>query len=254
MRRALLLTIAGLALLALAVVAFAPAALLASRVSSATGGALTLAEATGPWWNGRATLVARDGTRLPVGWRIDPGALLAGVVRVGLRPGDDPAAPRGEIEWRDGQLRLSGLALTAPARLAAQAIPFRSGRERIDVDGDLGVATAELSWPPRGTRGDATLRWDRARLALPDGGPSIALGEVTLRLAATGDRLAGPVANTGGDVALAGTVDAGADGRVRVSLLATPREGADPRLVQMLATVGTPEGAGVRVAFTVGAP
>ena len=234
-------------------VAFAPATLLASRLSSSTGGALTLAEATGPWWNGRAMLVARDGARMPVGWRIDPGALLAGVLRVRLQP-RDPAAPRGEFEWRDGRMRLSDLALTVPARLAAQAIPARSGRDRLDVDGDLSVATGDLGWPPPGARGDATLRWDRARLALPDGGPSIALGEVTLRLAVTGDRLAGPVANTGGDVALAGTVDAGADGRVRVSLLATPREGADPRVTRLLATAGTPEGAGVRLAFTLGAP
>ena len=139
------------------------------------------------------------------------------------------------------------------ARGARRFRPDR-GRERLDVGGDLSVATGDFGWPPPGARGDATLRWDRARLALPDGGPSIALGEVTLRLAVTGDRLAGPVANIGGDVALAGTVDAGADGRVRVSLLATPREGADPRVTRLLATAGTPEGAGVRLAFTLGAP
>ena len=137
MRRALLLTIAGLGLLALAVVAFAPAALVASGLSAATGGALTLAEATGSWWNGRGTLVARDGARMPVGWRVDPGALVTGTVRVGLRADDDPAAPRGVVEWRDGRARLTLTAAPVPALAAAV--------EAIERDARLFVVEASLT-------------------------------------------------------------------------------------------------------------
>ena len=73
---------------------------------------------------------------------------------------------------------------------------------------------------------------------------------MTLQATVAGDRVAGPVSNVGGDVALAGSVEAAADGVVRGSLLATPRDGADPRLARLLAAAGTPEGAGVRIAFS----
>ena len=141
---------------------------------------------------------------------------------------------RGAIELRDGRVRLSDLALTVPARLVVGALPSASGRDRFDVGGDVSVSTADFVWPPPGARGEATLRWDGARLALPDGGAAAALGSVTLRATATGDRIAGPVTNVGGDVALAGSVEAAADGVVRGSVLATPRDGADPRLAQLL--------------------
>jgi hypothetical protein len=251
MRRTLLLTIAGVALLVLTVVAVAPATLLAPWLASATHGALTLADTGGFWWNGYGTLSARNGARMAVAWRVDTGALVQGTVRARLTGTGDEAGPRGEIELRDGRVRLGDLALTVPARLVVGAFPSVSGRDRFDVGGDVSVSTAEFVWPPPAARGEATLRWDGARLALPDGGPVAALGSVTLRATAIGDRIAGPVTNVGGDVALAGSVDAAADGAVRGSVLATPRDGADPRLARLLAAAGTPEGAGVRIAFTV---
>lgn len=250
MRRPLLLTIAGVALLALTVVAVAPATLLAPWLASATHGALTLADTGGFWWNGYGTLSARNGARMPVGWRVDVGALLTRAVRARLTGAGDEAGPRGQIELRDGRVRFSDLALTVPARLVIGALPSVAGRDRFDVGGDVSVSTAEFVWPPPGARGEAVLRWDGARLALPDGGPAAALGSVTLRVAASGDHIAGAVTNVGGNVALAGSADAAADGVVRVSVLATPRDGADPRLARLLAAAGTPEGAGVRIAFS----
>jgi hypothetical protein len=130
-------------------------------------------------------------------------------------------------------------------------MPPGAARGKLDVGGDIAVSAADFVWPPPGARGEATLRWDGARLALPDGSATAALGTVTLHATVAGDRVAGPVSNVGGDVALAGSVEAAADGGVRGSLLATPRDGADPRLARLLAAAGTPEGGGVRIAFAV---
>src|SRR6266545_3632450 len=60
------------------------------------------------------------------------------------------------------------------------------------------------------------------------------------------DRLAGPITNEGGVLAIAGDVAALANGGGEASMLLSPRR-ADDALVRVLAAIGTPEGGGYRI-------
>jgi len=85
------------------------------------------------------------------------------------------------------------------------------GRQRRDHDVRRGVDARRHSR-------DARLHWRGARLMLPDGIPPLDLGDVRAALTASGDRVAGPVSNEGGDIAVRGEFALRASDAVRLSL------------------------------------
>src|SRR6478609_12247764 len=115
-----------LLVLVLLVVAFAieaPATLLDRRIDGASGGVLRLADARGTVWAGRGTLAdARGRWRLPLGWRSDPVALLAGRLAVTLVP-TAPDEPRGRVTIGEQELGATDLELRLPAGVIESAWP-----------------------------------------------------------------------------------------------------------------------------------
>ncbi|HEY7902409.1 MAG TPA: hypothetical protein VIH36_03085, partial [Casimicrobiaceae bacterium] len=86
-----LAALGAMLLLVVIAIAWAPATLAAHGILEASGGALTLADATGRLVDGRGRLVdSGHRVSVPVAWTVDAGALLAGtlVVHLGRDPGD----------------------------------------------------------------------------------------------------------------------------------------------------------------------
>jgi hypothetical protein len=116
------------------------------------------------------------------------------------------------------------------------------------ADGDLAIRSTQLDWVPPTVNGALEIVWRAARLTVPTQAP-LDLGDVTVTLVANGERLAGPVANSGGVLDIRGDVTVRPDRSAAIALLLTPRSADDATLARALAVVGTPEGDGWRVTW-----
>jgi hypothetical protein len=223
----------------------APATLLPLRLEQATRSSVTLADAGGSVWNGHGTLVA-GGIGVPLAWALDPWPLVRGELRLRLAPpaGSAAAAPRGRIVWRDGRLALTDVEFDVPA---AWLVGAGGVRLPWQLRGDVAVAAGALDWSPAVASGDIGIEWKRARI--DTGTDSVDLGDVTLTLRGSGDTLAGPVANRGGDLDVQGSATLRGGAEAAVSLLLTPRRADDGGLARALAGIGTAEGGGRRVVW-----
>ena len=243
MRRPLLIFVALVAATLAFAVRLAPASLADACIATATKGAIRLTDVEGTLWSARG-IVAAGGTRTPVAWRVDAWPLLRRELRLHLvrSEGGPSAIPKGDIAIGGNRLALQDVDATIPAAFFAAI----AGSSSALAGGDVEVNAAHLEWAPPENRGDARVRWLRAWVAVPGGTEPTALGDVTLALAAAADRLSGPVSNTGGDLALSGTVAFAAQ-TVQLSLVLTPRHADDRKLAQALSLIGVQEGDGWRV-------
>jgi hypothetical protein len=234
---------------AIVAIGIAPASLVDVRVADLTNGLVRLDDADGTVWNGRGVVIARS-SYVPVTWRVDPWALVRGELRVRIAAGAHTPAPafRGAVTLARGSFALQGAEATFPAALAlAAAGPVASA----SVSGDIDLAAPELRWDPPANRGEALVRWKAARLSVPGRSATIDLGDVSATLTAAGDRIAGPVSNSGGDLAIRGEVALAADRSLTFSLQLTPRGIASDGLGPALAALGTREGDGWRIDGTL---
>lgn len=247
--RALVILIIAAMLLAVAVAVLAPASLVASYLERATHGRLTPSEVEGTLWRGQGVLGAGN-ARLPIAWALDPAPLLTGEAHVHVTPVDAAAAsPRAEIMVAEGRLALADVAIVVPAGVVQQALtPNALVRAAWVADGEIAATTSRLEWTPAAYRGDLRVVWRNARLTLASA-PAVDLGAATATLAAQGDRLAGPVVNSGGDLDIRGDVAIGTNGSAAISLVLTPRRADAVDLARVLAAIGTPDGAGWRVSW-----
>ncbi len=246
MRRALSI-LAVVAVLAVAVAAFAPATLAGAWIARASGDTIALAGAEGTIWQGRGTLVAGSEARLPLAWSLDPWPLMRAEVRLALAPFDATASlPRGEITLRKQAIAVRGLDVAVPAEMLRHA----ASGAAIRAAGEARVASTSLDWTRDSIRGTVRIDWRDARLAAGPGA-DLDLGTLSANLAGDGAELRGPIANEGGDVNVRG-VATWRPGAGEVSLLLTPRRPDDPAIVRILAAIGTPEGAGFRIALRAG--
>jgi len=221
---------------AMAAVALAPAALVDDRVARISGGAIRLADTSGSVWHGHGIFAA--GTlRLPVDWRIDPWAFARGELRLRVAPGAGAGAPRASLAIDANRVVLDDVEVTLPAALIATLASPRSGRT-VAVGGDVGLRIATMEWAPPASRGVALVTWRGATLAPPGGTPPVDLGTLTATLTADNDRLAGPVANAGGAIALGGTLALRPGDALDVSLVLAPRRRDDAMLAQLLSAIG----------------
>ena len=238
--RALAIIVVAVVLIAIAAIALAPASLVAPAVAQFTSQHIALADVEGTLWNGRATIVGDDGSRLPFAWTTDRAALARGAIGLHLTPPAGATVPRGDITVVDGGLRARGVSLVVPASWLASMSTLP-----VTVAGNVSIGIDSFDWSPLASHGGAQFEWRDARLAAP-GLPEIDLGIVAASLAANGNRFTGPVANTGGDVAVAGDLAASSDGGGEANLLLTPRR-TDDAVARMLSALGTQEGGGYRL-------
>ena len=218
----------------------APAAWVAHRVSEAIGGSMRVIEAEGTVWDGRGVLTSPDGRwKVPVGWHLKAAPLMLGEVEVELTPQPGLDTPRGTMRMSRTGFETQGLVLDLPATILESAF---AGRSPATFGGEIRVEARDLAIAGTQASGAMTMRWDRARLVAPDG-TSVSLGVVTARFEPREGALAGRIANTGGEVAIDGTMTMS---RIAVGLDATlaPRTGASERVVQVLSSLGPPDANG----------
>ena len=234
--RALSVVAVAIMALAAAAVAFAPAALVDSRVDAASDGQLRLAGSEGTLWRGRSTVVVGDGVaRVPVAWQLDPWSLASGEVRITLDPpSDDPAAPRGRISVTANRVRVEQLALGLPAAAAAAHISVPGLR----AGGEIALRIEDLAMAGAVERGTLRLDWRGARLTVA-GQPTLDLGTVTAALAPREGALAGPLTARGGTIRIDGEATLAPGGaRLAARLVPEAIAGAAERAV--LAQLGAP--------------
>ena len=232
-------------MLLVALACFAPATLVDARLARLTDGRLRLADAEGPWWRGRGMLTDAAGTwRVPVAWRIVPGALAAGRLGVEFVADAGTPMPRGRLD----------------------AGVQRLGADRCrDAGAGAGVGRVRAPVGPRGIRGHAAsrrtalhvdrqrgtgalaLRWDDARVTTPLG--LLQLGTVTLPLTARGNGVTGPLEAKGGDLRVTGAIVANVVG-ASVDATLTPAPGAPAGLARALGALGSADASGgVKIAW-----
>ncbi len=238
---------AGL-LLAFALVAMAPAALIDGRLAAATDGRLRVADATGTVWRGTGALTDAGNTwQLPLAWSVAPAALARGVLNVTLAPLRDAAQPRGAIGISTTGIALTDFHATVPAQALARWLPLRDAPA---LGGDIAVDASALTWSGSSGQGTLNAHWLRARLATASGMAD--LGTVDVVVTPQDARLQARVTNAGGDVRVDGTVNftsSSNDGDITI----TPAPGAPPALVRALASMGRPGADGaVRVTWRNG--
>ncbi|MEP7207765.1 MAG: type II secretion system protein N [Casimicrobiaceae bacterium] len=250
MRRVVLLLAIAACLLAVALAWRAPATLVSARLARLADQGISLADAQGTIWRGQATLVAGE-ARMPLAWRIHPLPLLRGEIVVtlySLAPTGD--RPTGEVHATAAGMHVATLRVNVPAAAIAAAT---LARPRLDAGGEVEIDVDGLDWPlQRSTRGTLAATWRGARLGLA-GSERIDLGDVTATLRAQSDGISGPLANTGGAVAIDGELLVQADGGGLVRGLVRPRRDQDPTL-EWLRALGTPDGGGVRLEWRWPAP
>jgi hypothetical protein len=231
-----------------AVALFAPAALLDARLDSSTQGHLRLANATGTVWNGRGVVTDAQRTwSLPVGWKVDPLALLRGDRLLTLQAAEGGDLPRGDIAWRDGTLTVNGVAFTLPAMAMNGML---AAADAMAVGGNVAFDAPRMSWSSNGGDGAATARWSGARLAGNAG--TLALGTVAVTMAPHNGRIQGRVENRGGDVRIDGEFAWGNSG-LEVNATLVPLPSTPPAVIRALGALGTPDANGsVRVQWRGG--
>jgi hypothetical protein len=232
----------GVTLAIVAAVALAPASLLDARLDAISGGRARIANASGTVWNGSGELILQGGERRSVAWQINPWQLLRGEVRGTFANDGDPH--RGaQFAIARGKLELEGFDLSMPmsALLRAAGVPsLFSG-----VGGDVGVHVDRFVRDPDALDVQAAMQWHNASLPGLGPYPSMAIGDLHAEMSGRGPEVSGPIANSGGEVEIEGTLTATASGAARVDARVAPRAGIDPSRAQAisaaLATVGSPD-------------
>jgi hypothetical protein len=232
----------GVMLVILAAVALAPASLLDARLDAISGGRARIANASGTLWKGSGELILQSGERRSVAWRIDPWQLLRGEVR-GTFANDGDPRHGAEFTIGRGKLELEGFDLSMPmsALLRAAGAPSLLS----SVGGDVGVHVDRFVRDADALDVQLAMQWRNASLPGLGPYPSMALGDVHTEVSGRGPEVSGPIANSGGDVELEGTLTATASGAARVDARIAPRAGLDPNraaaISAALATVGSPD-------------
>jgi hypothetical protein len=221
----------------------APAALVDARLAQVTANTVRLLDVQGTIWRGRGTLAAAA-SRVPIAWDLAFWPLLQGVARVRLTPRDGAPTPRGTLAIRSEGVAFSDVDVTIPAPMLA-ALAGQAATARIA--GEIRAQAEALDLTSRSSHGNATLVWRAARVTGLPGLPSLDLGNLQSLVTARGDRVAGPVTNEGGDVAVRGEWSIRAGEGLVLALRVTPRRSGDTELARALAAVATPDGGDFRV-------
>ncbi len=246
MLRAAITLLVVVVVAAVAVVVTAPATWVGHRVAAATGNALTIVDARGTLWNGKGTLGSGDGRwRVPIAWRFDSVRLLHGELVFVLEPMRGLDIPRGTLSLGGGGLRAAGVALVLPASVIETAA---AGAAAFVAGGNLVVDVPAIELAQDRATGNGKVQWERARVIVQNG-PTLALGTVNATFSPQPGGLAGKLANDGGELAIAGTLELRPNEAI-VNATFVPQPGARPEVARALAGLGNPDASGaVRVGW-----
>jgi len=241
--RSALRVVFGAALLVAAGIALAPAAWLDRPLALRSDHRVRLADAEGFWWHGRGALTSADGeARMPIAWRVAFAPLLRGFLAVELEPRGDGASPTGSLLAGRALLELHDVRTRAPAAVGAAFVP---AAKAFAWGGDFALQAPSISWRRDTTVGALNARWERARVVA--GEYVLDLGTVALSMPDTG--AAATVRNSGGDVAIGGTI-AARRGAIDVELVLTPTGTTSDPVRRILPLLGAPDSAGgVRIVW-----
>lgn len=231
------------AVLALALVARAPATLLDARVEALSVGRVRLADAGGTVWNGSGELrtVPAD-LAVPVAWHVDAAALVVGRLSGTMSISNGPPATFS-VNSREFEVRDLKLTLPAQTLLRVAGVPpIASAGGRVDVN------IASLSRRADRLEGGVGIRWNAATLSALSISPALALGDVSLDGLGEAGALVGTISNSGGDVELTGSASLGADASASIRASVRPRAGLDKdranALKTMLSAITPPDASG----------
>jgi hypothetical protein len=235
--KSLIRFVTGIAVLVAAIAAFAPAALFDGALAAASQQRLRLVDATGPWWDGRGTVTARDGTaRLPVRWRVDGAALLRGALVV--RVADDDTGSRATILVASAGADVRDLHARVPAALLGV---LDSRLRAVTLGGSIAVDAPSLTLAGDVVAGAVDARWSRARIVAGDA--VVDLGTVSMTPDPSAQPATAKVSNTGGDVGVTGTIVDRADRR-EVDLQLRPSATTSGAARNALSMLGPADGPG----------
>ena len=229
--------VTGIIVLVAAIAAFAPATLLDAPLATFSQRRLRLADATGPWWRGHATVATTaGGVRIPVRWNVDAAALVHG--RLAVRVTDDDDAPRALITFRSPGIDARDVHARVPAAMLATLHP------RLQTMTPGGIITVDA--PSLSSAGDAVggilnATWTRARIVT--GAAIVDVGTVTLTARLGTQPATATISNTGGDVAVAGTIVDKA-GVTDVDVVLRPTATASVEAHDALSMLGAPDATG----------
>jgi len=243
MRTGIAVAVAVVALAA-ALIFEAPASLLDARLAAISQGRVRIANATGTLWRGSGDLVLSGGTRQAVAWQIDAWPLLRGELRGSFT---DAASSQSVASFDAGgdHIELRGVDLALPMEALLRTLGAPSFLAT--AGGEVTLHVERLSRGPDALDAQATLQWSDASVP-GQRADRIALGDVRAELAGIGHEVPGTIVNSGGEVAIQGTLSVSADGSARVGIEVRPREGIAPQradaIVATLGLVGNPDGKG----------
>jgi hypothetical protein len=248
--RILIAIVVTVLLLAAALVALAPAALIDMEARNLSGGSVRLAQTSGTIWNGAGDIVLTPGdVRVPLTWQLDPLPMLRGELTGTVTAG---AGTPGTFAVGRDHFSLShvSLALPAPALMRAGNAPAVLAA----VGGTIDAQVNTLARNGDQLDGGFSARWRDASLPGPRPDVRIALGDLRVDVAGSGTELPGTIANVGGDVELSGTV-ALSVATARINAVVRPRVAIDSERGQAidaaLRVMGQPDGSGgFRLAWT----
>lgn len=198
--RVVLGIVAGVVLLACAIVALAPAAVLDPLVASRSEGRVRLADASGLWWRGDGVVTSTDKqARMPIAWHVHLLPLLRARLVIELVPAR-AGMPSGTLAVARGDVEAHALQLTLPASLLPAFVPALSA---VAPDGDVDVTSTSFTWRAAHADGRLDVVWHDARLALI--GFPISLGSVRGAANGTPEGVQGMFENRGGELGARGT-------------------------------------------------
>ena len=244
--------VCGIVLVAAALIVEAPASVADWRVAAMTDDRLHIANASGTLWNGAGDLIAAGSSvRRHIAWQLERWPLLRGELR-GTLATDADTDRVGNFVFGHDKVELEGFELAMPmeALLRAAGAPalITSAGGDFDIHIDRFIQDADAF--------DVALAMQWRNASLPGLGPfaPVLLGDVHAELSGRGHEVSGPLANTGGEVEIDGTLTAVADGTPRVEAKIRARPGIDRErasaLALALSTLGPADSEGrVRVAW-----
>ncbi|MEO8487097.1 MAG: type II secretion system protein N [Betaproteobacteria bacterium] len=240
MGRLAALVLFGLVVAVVVLALQAPASWVAHRISESIGGSVRVIEAEGTIWDGRGVLTSPDGRwKVPVAWHLKAAPLVRGEIEVELTPQPGLDTPRGTLRLSRTGFATQGLVLDLPATILESAF---AGRSPATFGGDIRLDARDLAVEGQQGSGGMTMRWERARLVAPDG-TSVSLGIVTAQFVPRDGALVGRISNSGGEVAVAGTMTMSRTG-VGLDATLAPRTGASEAVVHVLRALGPPDADG----------
>lgn len=218
-----------LAMLFIALLARAPAGILAPVLAERSSNRLRLVDAQGSVWAGAASLscLLPEGVAVNCGrwtWNLVPGNLGQG--RLSLLVRREAANESMLVSWAPAGWELDRVEITLPAALAGSIDPKIAA---LRLGGGLRISSQKLS----GSAGQAKISWQKMESGLL---PGRTLGDCAIDVAMAPTGISFSIASVAGPVVLSGSGSVAPDGKAKLDATATvdPKNAVFPSLLSLL--------------------